>query len=83
LFYQVGNGLVAAALSTTNGLEVVSRTPLFEGPYLTWPYHADYDVAPDGRHFVTVRRGEVVRDGQLVTVLNWSTEMLQRMGGRR
>jgi len=83
LFYRVGNGLVAAALSTTNGLEVVSRTPLFEGIYVTWPYHADYDVAPDGRHFITVRRGEVVRDGQLVTVLNWVTELPQAMGGGR
>jgi serine/threonine-protein kinase len=83
LFYRVGNSVVAAALSTTNGLEVVGRTPLFEGTYVTWPYHADYDVAPDGRHFITVRRVEVVRDGQLVTVLNWFTELRRAMEGRR
>jgi eukaryotic-like serine/threonine-protein kinase len=83
LFYRVDNGLVGAALSTTNGVEVLSRTLLFEGTYSPWPYHAEYDVAPDGRHFITVRRGEVVEDGQLVTVLNWSMEIQQAMEGGR
>jgi eukaryotic-like serine/threonine-protein kinase len=83
LFYRVDNGLVGAALSTTNGVEVLSRALLFEQTNSPWPYHADYDVAPDGRHFITVRRGEVVEDGQLVTVLNWSTELQQAMEGRR
>ena len=83
LFYLVGNGVVAAALSTTGRVEVLTRTLLFEGPFETWPYHALYDAAPDGRDFVMVRRGEVVEDGQLVTVLNWSTELQQAMAGRR
>jgi eukaryotic-like serine/threonine-protein kinase len=74
LFYSVGNGLVATALSTTGGVEVLTRTLLFEGPFDGWPYSALYDVAPDGQHFITVRSGEVVR-GQLVTVLNWSAEL--------
>jgi Tol biopolymer transport system component len=82
LFYKVDDSLVSAAVSTSPGFNVLRRTVLFGGAYGRWPYHADYDVSPDGRHFVMAPGVEEI-GAQLVTVLNWFTELEERMGGGR
>ena len=83
LFYCVGNALVAARVSTTGGFTVQDRTVLFEGYCGGWPYHAGYDVAPDGQRFITGGRVEVqVQDVRFVVVLNWFAEMLEMVARR-
>jgi Tol biopolymer transport system component/tRNA A-37 threonylcarbamoyl transferase component Bud32 len=81
LFYCAGEALVVARVSTTGGFTVQDRTVLFEGYCGGWPYHAGYDVAPDGQRFVTGGQVEVP-DVRLVVVLNWFTEMLEMVGSR-
>jgi len=81
LFYCAGDALVAAQVSTTGGFTVQDRTVLFEGNCQQWPYHAMYDVAPDGQRFVAERQVKVP-DVRLVVVLNWLTEMLEMVGSR-
>jgi Tol biopolymer transport system component len=82
LFYRVGDTLLSATVSVAAGFEVLNRTVLFEGTYSAWPFHATYDVAPDGQHFVMLPRGEV-HGSQLVTVVNWFTELEERLGEGR
>jgi serine/threonine-protein kinase len=73
LFYWTGEGLVAARIRTNPEFEVTRRTVLFTGPYQQWPFHAAYDVHPDGDRFVFVRGGESP-PSQLVVVANWFAE---------
>jgi hypothetical protein len=48
---------------------------------MRWPFHRNYDVHPDGTHFVMIRlRG--VDSQQLVVAQNWSTT-LDTPGERR
>jgi serine/threonine-protein kinase len=66
LFYRrTGNGevdLVAAKVVTTPEFRVVSRTSLFPVGMLDAAQpHANYDVSPDGRTFVGVRRDGAMR----------------------
>jgi serine/threonine-protein kinase len=59
LFYRSGPAVIAAAVRTTPALEVVRRTDLFSDPlYAGDLTHRMYDVTPDGRHFVMMRRLE-------------------------
>jgi serine/threonine-protein kinase len=60
LFYRTGPVLLAAAVRGGGAaFAVVRRTPLFSaGSYSADVSHAGYDVAPDGQHFVMVRRLE-------------------------
>jgi Tol biopolymer transport system component len=81
LYYCAGDSLVAARVSFDGGLSVLDRTVLFEDACSGWPYHADYDIAPDGQRFVMNRPVDVA-DVQFVVVLNWLTEMLEMVARR-
>jgi hypothetical protein len=70
LFYRSGAALIAAEFRGGDGFEVVRRTVLFssnEYGDLDGTYQ-DYDVSPDARHFVMVRRS--MRMSQLQVTLN-------------
>ncbi len=67
--------LVSAAISTTPGFRVISRTPLFKvDDYEGAAPHANYDVMPDGQSFIMVRLGRL---SEFVYMQNW-TAMLQQ-----
>lgn len=56
LFYRSGPAMISAELRTTPTFGVVRRTTLFSNPaYLSDLTHREYDVTPDGQHFVMVR----------------------------
>jgi serine/threonine-protein kinase len=76
LFYRVGARLMAARIVTAPALAVTGRDTLFTGPYVTDPWHPNYDVAPDGRSFVMVQPVEANR--RLVMVVNWVDELRRR-----
>jgi Tol biopolymer transport system component len=78
LYYRVGARLMGAGIVTTPSISVTSRDTLFEGPYITDPWHPNYDVWPDGKSFVMLRPVEENR--QLVMVVNWIKELRQRTG---
>jgi serine/threonine-protein kinase len=75
-----GADLVAAALDLTASPRVVSRTTLFDvSRFTTAQPHANYDVAPDGKSFVFVRR----RGADEVVVLQHVGEMARRLARER
>jgi eukaryotic-like serine/threonine-protein kinase len=72
--------LVAASIATTPGLHVTGRKRLF--PVLdivgTAP-HANYDVSPDGKTFVMVRRSPAAR----IVVIQNLPALVRRLQGER
>jgi len=78
LYYRSDDKVMEATIITTPSLSVTGRRVLFSGPYASDIYHANYDVAPDGRRFVMVRPVQEAR--RLVMVVNWVQELRARMG---
>jgi eukaryotic-like serine/threonine-protein kinase len=54
LFYRAGDTLMAASVTSSPTLVVTGRRPLFAGPFLVGGAYREYDVAPDGQHFVMI-----------------------------
>jgi hypothetical protein len=52
---------------------VVARRPLFDGAYLTDGGFTNYDVAPDGKHFLMLQ--SVDRQAETILVYNWAAEL--------
>jgi DNA-binding SARP family transcriptional activator/Tol biopolymer transport system component len=70
IFYRGERGMVAAAVTTSPSFRVGERLVLFnDKQYLAHPYGAAYDVHPDGRRFLMIRRG--LESPEVVVVLNW------------
>ena len=70
IFYRTDSELVAARIRVGSPLHVQSRRALFDTrAYESWIDGAEYDVHPDGEHFVMIRRPSNHRD--VVVVLNW------------
>ncbi|MBA2626543.1 MAG: serine/threonine-protein kinase [Gemmatimonadales bacterium] len=57
LFYRAGDSLVAAAIDTHDGLAVTGRHALFAGSFMDGGHFREYDVAPDGAHFIMLSGG--------------------------
>ena len=72
--------MMAARVATSPSFAVIARDTLFEGPYMTDPWHPNYDVLPDGKGFIMVR--PVEQDRQLIMVMNWGEELKQRTRSR-
>jgi hypothetical protein len=81
LFYRVGTAVVEAALTFRDVPTVTGRRQLFDGRYETDPFHASYDVFPDGRTFVMVR--SVADSRRLVLVRDWAAELASRVTQQR
>jgi hypothetical protein len=78
LFYRNGGGLWSVAISTEPAFRAAKPVLLFEGEYELDAWSSSYDVAPDGRRFVMIRRGEdadTPAPQQLNVVLNWFQEL--------
>jgi len=76
LFYRRETTLMGAKLQLGDGALVQSRDSLFSGPYYTnirWP---EYDVMPDGDHFVMIRESGTTQ--QPVVVLGWVQDIIRR-----
>ncbi|MBU6367890.1 MAG: PD40 domain-containing protein, partial [Gemmatimonadetes bacterium] len=77
LYYLTGNDLMAATVVAEGGLRVVARQKLFTSDAIPGSIHANYDVSPDGRHFLMARStgGSV----DLTVALNWLAEVKRRV----
>ncbi len=72
IFFRArGPWLMSARITTTPDFSVVSRDTLFEAELGNGIVAADYDVTPDGNHFVMARVGS----GAPILVLNWADEV--------
>jgi eukaryotic-like serine/threonine-protein kinase len=80
IYYRDNQRLVAANVRTTPDFAVTSRVLMFEYDFLgsTLP-HANYDVAPDGAHFLFLKPAE---DAELQVVVGWRDELRARLAGQ-
>jgi serine/threonine-protein kinase len=77
LFYRSSGHLMAATLDTTEEVRVVSRDSLLADVYQYAPNpHANYDVMPDGTHFLLLK---AVSEGNMIVVTNWRSVVRSRM----
>ena len=78
LFYLNGASVVSVAVDTS-AESFVAGAPvtLFTGPFDTTQDN-NYDVFPDGTHFVMVEADPDARPTRLQVVLNWSEELKRR-----
>ncbi len=79
LFYRGSGKLMAAAFRTTPSFSVFARDTVLTDTYAfaTNP-HSNYDVFPDGAHFVFL---EPDHSSEMVVVANWGTVLRARMAG--
>jgi serine/threonine-protein kinase len=76
LFYRNGNRLISVAVETGPVFRKGSQEVVLEGVYRTMTTKANYDIHPDGQHFVLFKNPEGA--AELVVVLNWFEELLER-----
>jgi serine/threonine-protein kinase len=79
VFYRGNGKLMAAELRTTPSFSVVARDTVLADPYaFAVNPHANYDVFPDGAHFVFL---ESDHSSEMVVVANWGAVLRARMAG--
>jgi eukaryotic-like serine/threonine-protein kinase len=77
LFYRAGGRFIAALVTTEPGFAVLRRETLFRDVYLQGVERTNYDVSPDGKEFLLVRRREDQQ--RAVLVFGWLGELRERM----
>jgi serine/threonine-protein kinase len=75
LFYRSGDRLMAVAVSLGQTFAAGTPLELFRGPYFSISNRESYDVAPDGQHFLMIRREQSPAPAHLNVVLDWFTEL--------
>jgi len=73
LYYQHTNEVVALPVTTDQAFSIGERKVVFTGDYVSAFTHASYDVAPDGTHFIMLKRAD--EDARAMIVLNWDREL--------
>jgi eukaryotic-like serine/threonine-protein kinase len=71
IYYWSRDTLYAAPVVASTALAIGSRRFVLTGHYAREPFHANYDVAPDGKSFVLVRPVQSRDARGLYVVLNW------------
>ncbi|MGI8620046.1 MAG: protein kinase domain-containing protein [Gemmatimonadaceae bacterium] len=79
LFSRNGDQMMVATVQSRPVVSVLRRVELFRVVFPRQAYFAQYDVAPDGSHFVTVQGDQGARD--LIVVLNWFDQLRSKRGG--
>jgi len=72
LYYRVGRTLVATTIPGSPPSATAVRT-LFDAPYITDGGYNNYDVSPDGKHFLMLKN--VDRQAETIVVHNWTAEL--------
>jgi serine/threonine-protein kinase len=80
LYYRDDQDLIAVSVSTSGPFTILSREKLFTDTFLRAPFHANYDVAPDGSHFLFLKATE---EPQLIVVQNWLDEVRARLKAKK
>lgn len=83
IYYFNEGKLYAATVRTSPSFAVLSRDVVLDvaGYNLFPPVHANYDIAPDGKHFLLVRPMDV--SAGLVVVHGWQREVRELMRAQR
>jgi Tol biopolymer transport system component len=79
LFYRANGRIMAATIRPGPAFSVASRDTVLVDRYAFAPNpHANYDVMPDGAHFIFL---EPASEGMMVVVANWRAVLRERMAG--
>jgi len=79
LFYRADRRMMVATVTAGNTFAVTQRALAFEGDFVSFAPHANFDVSPDGQTLVMI----VPASGgaHLVMVHDWLTEFRARIAG--
>lgn len=78
IFYRAEQKMMVATVATAAGFRVTGRSVFLDDRFMmARSPHANYDVAPDGKHLL-VLQGQL--DPRLFVVHNWVREMMERTG---
>jgi Tol biopolymer transport system component len=83
LFYRRGGALMAVLVRTAPLFEVGAQSRLFESHDEAPSEARNYDVSPDGGHFVMVQTEDAPSAQQFHVVLNWFSEFGRRGASAR
>lgn len=93
IYYRSGNKMMRVSVSTSPRFRAAAPTPLWQGDYssgaasscgMPGVSSSNYDVTPDGERFLMVRDDDsAVAGTKIVVVLNWATELKDRVRGAR
>jgi serine/threonine-protein kinase len=81
LFYRSAQRIMAASVRTSPTFSMGARSVALQGDFVPNASHQNYDVAPDGKQLLMIRRA----GGESLTIVvhNWMTEVHQRLAARR
>jgi serine/threonine-protein kinase len=79
LYYMVGQRMMVATLAPPPDVRVTARDSVFAWQGFSTFDAANYDVAPDGKHFLMLQTD--ARNVQLVIALGWASSARQRIAG--
>lgn len=77
IFFRSADKMMAAAVRTQPGFEVLGRSLLFTGSYDQAGRYRDYDVTRDGQTFVMLQPAQSTALSVFVT-LNWFDQFRRR-----
>jgi serine/threonine-protein kinase len=85
LFFRSGDQMMVVEVGRQSALSTSRPRPLFAATFTAGDSYANYDVSPDGMHFVVVNPGEDERGATDISVLlNWTDELKGKIpAGRR
>ena len=85
LFYRSGTRMMVVDVSTQPTFSAGKPKTLFEGSFVPTPRSlANYDVSPDGQHFLMLKPSEQAQaPAQINVVLNWFEELKRRVPIRK
>ena len=82
LYYRTENGVVGVTVTTGPTFSIGERKLAVAGTYLSDPTHPDYDVSPDGSHFLMLKSPGT--NATPLLVHNWGRELREKLAaGRR
>jgi serine/threonine-protein kinase len=76
IFYRTGRAVMAATVASTPSFTISDRRNLFDGPFLFDGGQANYDIAPDGKHFLMLQSFD--RQAETIMIYGWGNELRRR-----
>jgi eukaryotic-like serine/threonine-protein kinase len=85
LFYRTTDGVMAVDVDTRTTFSFGIPHLVFDGPYHTSGMGIDYDIAPDGQHFLMTKTDDAnsAPNLEIRVVLNWTEELKNRLGAAK
>lgn len=80
IYYVTSLELTKATLSLDNGVSVLSRIPLFSAPLGLGRSSREYDLSPDGKHFLFSTPMDTTNT--VIAVINWPKELKNKASAR-